>query len=749
MASRTIGAVGESGDGAGNLPAATASFIGRRGDLAEVRRRLRRSRLVTIAGSGGVGKTRVALEAASALRREYADGVWFVDLAPVGDGTRVADAVASALGVLDASARPATDRLTDHLSDREALLVVDNCEHLLVASAVLVERLLRAAPGLRVVATSREPLGVAGEHVHALAPLAEDEAVQLLEERVAAVRSDGFADAGDRARARRLCDRLDRNPLAIELAATRLRSLSLEELIVRLDDRFAVLTKGASTAVPRQQSLRALIDWSHALCSPAERLMWARMAVFAGSFDLRACEVICSGDGVEEADVLELLDRLVARSIVICEHRSDGSRFRLLETIRAYGREQLDAAATEAVRDRHLAFYLARASAIADAWCGPDQRAGLALLRADHDNLRLALERSCETEAGAALELTAALRQHWYSDGYLAEGRRWLERALERPVGGAARAQALWVAAWVALLQGDHRAARMWLDECEALSGPADPSRSYALMLRGTTALFTGSLTVAVDRFREAIVHAVTTQADAAMLAAAFQLGHALAQLGQLDAADEVCRDGLVVSERQNERWARCALLWTLGYVAWLRGDLAGAQADNDRALELQRGFHDGVLTALSVELAAWIAASRGRADRAAELLAAAESVWTEMGTSIAAFGPSHVEHHDRCVHRIGRARRKPRRLSIDDALDIALALPSSSEPAADLTRREWEVAQLVAQGMTNRAIAAQLVLSHRTVDGHLEHILAKLGFESRSQVAAWTAEQRATVRNG
>jgi predicted ATPase/DNA-binding CsgD family transcriptional regulator len=733
----------------GNLPSPPASFIGRRSEFAAVRACLGRSRLVTIAGAGGVGKTRLALEVAGASRAAHPDGVWFVDLAAVDRPGRVADAVASAVSVLDASARPAEDRVVGHLATRDALVIVDNCEHLLAACAHLVERILSGAPGVRVLATSREALGVPGEHVHMLAPLSGAEAVCLLEERVAAVRGRLLDAEGDRDAALRLCARLDGNPLAIELAATRLRTLSLPELLARLDDRFALLTKGSRTAMPRQQTLRALIDWSYALCSSAEQLLWARLSVFAGSFDLAACESICGGDGLAEKEILDLLDRLVARSVVVCDHGAQGPRFRLLETIRAYGRDQLTAPQERRLHARHDAFYLGRARSVADGWCGPGQKAGLALLRADHDDLRLALA-SADRRLG--LELAAALGAHWYSDGYLSEGRQWLDRALadDGDAAPAVRSGALWVAAWIALLQGDHDAGRERLDACEALSAPTDDARAYAVMLRGTAALFTGRLEVAVDRFRAAIDAARVLGADAAMLAASFQLGHALAQLGELEAAEEACRDGLVVSQEHEEQWARSCLLWTLAYVAWLRGDLSAADEHNTLSLELQRGFNDGVLTALAVELAAWIAASRGAGTRAAELLAAAESVWMEMGTSIAAFGPGHLAHHDRCIRLIGRSRRKPGTLSIDEALDLALARGGTGVADPDvLTRREWEVAELVAAGLTNRAIASQLVLSHRTVDGHLEHILAKLGFRSRAQVAAWTAERKATATNG
>jgi predicted ATPase len=305
-----------SGRGAriGNLPSATAGFVGRRAEIAEIRRCLARSRLVTLTGAGGVGKTRLALEVGGALLGARPDGVWFADLAVLREPARVAQTVASAIGVLDASARPAADRLVHHLADRDALLIVDSCEHLLLACAELIELVLRAAPGVHVLATSRETLEITGEHVHAVPPLGDDEAVRLLGERAGALRAGFQITSDNHDAAARLCARLDGNPLAIELAATRLRTLSLPQLVERLDDRFALLSAGSRTAVPRQQTLRALIDWSHALCSPPERLLWARLSVFAGSFDLRAAEAICSAEDLPAEAVLDLLDRLVARA---------------------------------------------------------------------------------------------------------------------------------------------------------------------------------------------------------------------------------------------------------------------------------------------------------------------------------------------------------------------------------------------------------------------------------------------------
>ncbi|MPY46091.1 AAA family ATPase, partial [Streptomyces phyllanthi] len=382
--------------GAGNLPAALTTFVGRRRDIAEIRRRLGAARLLTLTGVGGVGKTRLALEAAAAARKGFADGVWLVDLAPVRDPSAVAGATATALGVPDLGARPVLDQLTGHLARRRALIVLDNCEHLVDACAELAETLLSGAPELRVLATSRRTLGIAGEHVFTVPPLSvPDEAVELLLDRASAIRPEFRVTGTNRDAVTRLCARLDGLPLAIELAASRLRTLTVEQLADRVEDRFALLTGGSRTARPRQRTLRALIDWSYELCGPAERLLWNRLSVFAGGFDLDAAEGVCSGDGVPRHEVLDLLDRLVAQSVVLTTEHEGTARYRMLETIRQYGRERLAEYGADEERRllrRHRDHFLSLAEHLAADWYGPGQEEALARLRTEHGNLRVALE---------------------------------------------------------------------------------------------------------------------------------------------------------------------------------------------------------------------------------------------------------------------------------------------------------------------------------------------------------------------
>ena len=759
----------------GHLPVAVSRFVGRRRELAEVRQLLGQSRLVTLTGVGGVGKTRLAVEAAGQLRQAFPDGTWMADLSAVADPSQVAQVVVNALGIVDRSTRPAAEKITAHLADAVALIVLDNCEHLADACAALTDQLLSQTHGVRVLAASRRPLGITGEHLLPVPPLRVPgpeaatqpasallvyDAVTMLADRTAALRP-GFAVTEENAAAViRICSSLDGLPLAIELAASRLRSLSPDQLADRLERRFAVLNRGSPVAQPRQQTLRAVFDWSYSLCSAAERLLWARLSVFAGTFDLEAAEAVCAGPGLPAGSILDELDRLVDQSIVLAEPSGSRMRFRLLETVRQYGRERLaQAGEDEALRRGHRDYYLALARELAGQWYDPRQQEGLARLRDEHANLRAALEFSVADPAGprVALDFLVALRNHWYADGYLAEGRRWLDQALALPGADAdtARAHALWVAAWVCLLQGDTPAARARLDECDELAATLRDQRAagFARSLRGTAELFGGRLTAAIAQFEQALaIFADIADAEGGGWAY-FQLAISLAHRGDSARAQAVCEEALRVGEAHGERLCRSYALWVLAFNTWLQQRPQAADLARS-ALEIQRGFNDPVGVALIIELHAWIAASSGDPGRAAELLATAESVWSLIGTTIAAFGPSLGGHRAECEARVRTALGKRQLAAADrqgsySTVEAAIASilddPASAHPpspgpspAGQLTAREREIAALVADGLSNRAIAARLVISQRTVDGHVERILAKLGFTSRAQVAAW-----------
>ncbi|WP_343243675.1 LuxR C-terminal-related transcriptional regulator [Streptomyces sp. SID13726] len=734
----------------GNLPEAFTTFVGRRHDLAEVRRVLGSARLLTLTGAAGVGKTRLALEVAAASRKAFPDGTWLVDLAPVRDASAVAGAAATALGVphLD------VQQLARYLAGRRSLIVLDNCEHQVDACADLVTMLLSGGPEVRVLATSRQTLGIVGEHVYTVPVLSvSDEAVELLRDRVTAVRPEFRITDANWDTVSRLCAALDGLPLAIELTASRLRTLTVEQAADRMEDRFALLTGGSRTVRPQQRTLRAAIDWSYELCSPTERLLWNRLSVFAGGFGLDAAEDVCAGEGVAPHDVLDLLDRLVVQSIVLPTEEEGMPRYRLLETIREYGKEQLAGSGEEErLLRRHRDFCLALATRIADGWYGPGQEKALARLRVEHANLLAALDQDDDPQA--SLALAGALRYHWCVGGFLAEGQRRLERALAAaPEPTPARARALCAAAWAALLQGAYAAADRWLAEAGELGERQDDQvvRAHVVGLRGSLLSFQGRLPEAIQMFERAIVAHTAAEGEASALFDLFQLAAAQTHLGHSGAV-KIARRAVALAEAHGERWARAHALWMVSQDAWTRGNPEEALAVIRAALEIERGFDDPLSTALMLESLAWITASLGEHERAARILGSVLKLWRDLGADDAAFGSPPSEDRTRCVESIVRALGREAydralsvgsghdspRTAIDQALDPG-AQPVAQDAGPDpLTPRELEVALLVAQGMSNRQIATRLVLSLRTVDFHVANIRAKLGFRTRTQIAGW-----------
>ena len=444
----------------GNLPLETTSFVGRGRELGEVEGLLGRTRLLTFTGVGGAGKTRLALRVAGGLRASFRNGAWWVELASLSGPDLVQRRVASTLGVADSPGRQTSKLLVEYLESKEVLLILDNCEHLVGACASLADVLLRTCPGVRILATSREPLGVAGEVSWPVPPLSlpdagleqtpgellRCEAVGLFIERVRAV-APGFALTRENGPAvANLCARLDGLPLAIELAASRVRMLSAGEISEKLDDRFRFL-RGNRTAVPRHRTLGATIEWSHELLSEKEKVLFRRLSVFAGGWTLSAAEKVCAGDGIGDDEVLELLSCLVDKSLVARD--GEESRYRMLETVRQYASDRHgESVEREVVHARHARFFLDLAEEAEVHLAGPEQGAWLDLLETEHDNLRAALGWLAERrEAERGLRLAAALLRFWWFRGHLSEGRAQLEGLLDLhpalPIRDEVRAKAL------------------------------------------------------------------------------------------------------------------------------------------------------------------------------------------------------------------------------------------------------------------------------------------------------------------
>lgn len=683
-----------------------SALIGRRRQLADAKRMLRHSRLVTLTGVGGVGKTKLAAGVADEVRRAFPDGVWLVELGALEGEGLLPQTVATALGLRDQSARDPTDLLCDHLRDARALLVLDNCEHILDSCAALTDRLLRAAPRLCVLATSRQPLGVYGESVLSVPALAVPEphralrpaavghyaAVRLFQRR-AEEASDFALGPENLETVVRLCRRLDGIPLAIELAAAQLRTLTPQELLRRLEERLELSPAHTAADLPRHQTLRASIDWSFDLCSPGEQRLWARVSVFAGSCGLEAVEAVCSGDGIPEERVLDLVAGLVDKSVLIREEQGAQVRYRLLETIRQYGAERLaEAGEKPALQRRHRDWYHQLVDRAEADWLSPRQETWLTRLQSEHANLRTALE-FCLSEPGqkqAGLEIASSLWFHWLCSGLLSEGRHWLGRALAlAPQDTVARGKALWVDGWLSVLRGDTASALPQLEECRALALRLHdgPTLVHATQYLGGRALYEGDFQQAIGLLEEAVEGHRASGDRNGLMTALYQLTMACAMSGD-PRAEDVGKECLDLCDQAHAPWSRSYALWALGLHLWRQGEPRRAAELLRDALTARRVVGDGWGIALCLEALAWTAASAGEAERGARLLGAAEVVWRSIGISQSGFRHMAAGHErtetrlrsDLGERRYAAAVRRGTKMGLDQAADWALY--DSSAPA-------------------------------------------------------------------
>jgi non-specific serine/threonine protein kinase len=768
---------------AGNLPAELSSFVGRRREVAEVAKLLQTARLVTLTGTGGVGKTRVATHAARQVRRGFPDGVWLAELAPLAEPALLAQTVAGALGVHHSTKSSATV-LADHLADKRLLLVLDNCEHLLDACADLVHQLLGASAGLRVLATSRHLLGVPGEHLVDVPPLSLPEpdrprlsadghdAVRLFAERAAAVRA-GFELTDDNYPAvAGICTILEGIPLAIEMAARRMHVLSAGEILSRLDDRFALLTTGGTVAAKRHQTLLATVGWSFDLCSPAEQLLWTRLSVFLCGFDLAAAEMVGAGGTIAPEQVVDLVAGLVQKSVLTRQADDTRTRYQMLDSVRDYGRTRLSHADEVELRGRHRDWYRQLANRFAKEWFGPHQPDWCARLRGEHANLRMALD-FCLTEPGsrqAGLAMVTDLWSYWITYGSVGEGYRWLALALAAaPEPTPLRAKALWVRGWTAQISVDSTAAQAALDECRALAERLDDRTAMAHVVHfsGFSAMSAGEHTVALARYEDALARHRALGDEAGVTAVLFELAfcHCLRgdpDQGDLDRAVALCAESVRRSAVHGETWCRSYALHVRAMALWRQG---GHDQDAERAvresIRFKQALNDVPGIGMGLELLAWITAADGAHRRAARLTGAARQIWRAVGAPLGGIHQllRYREHAERqmtaalgvegfeAALQVGANLTVDEALSYDDLSTVPTA-PSQHRPrparsASRLTRREWQVADLVAQGMTNKDIAASLDVVQRTAEAHVQHILTKLGFTSRARLAAWVVEQR------
>jgi predicted ATPase/DNA-binding CsgD family transcriptional regulator len=766
----------------GNLPVEVTSFVGRHEVVANLKQALSQSRLVTLTGVGGVGKSRLALHLAHDLKRSYPDGIWLVEFAKLQDPTLVAPAVAASLELHEQSTRDAEAVVVDYLMNKQLLLVMDNCEHLLDACSCMVATLLATAPRLRVLATSRRPLAIPGECVRSVPPLSvpavdqvtsdaaeglQSEALTLFEDRAAA-KEPSFQITRDNAAAvSQLCRRLDGVQLAIELAAVRLRALSLEQILDRLEDRFRLLNTGSRTALPRHRSLHAAVDWSFDLCTEQEKLAWARCSVFAGGFDLDAAEAVCGDDDLTRDDVFAAVAGLVDKSVLAREQLGTRVRYRLLETIRQYGRQQLDrSGATDTLRRRHRDYYLHLAEqSDAHSW-GPDQPEWAARLRKERADLWAALD-YCLTTPGQArtgLRMGGVLCFYWTVCGDVREGRRWLTRALSiDTTPSRERARALWVAGWFAFLQGDNAAGRALLEESRDLARRLqdDTDLIYATQFLGDAETFVDNPSRALPLLDEAIAHhrAARSWGFPAVLALAPRARVSF-QLGDIDAAVALLTEGQDICRSVGEQWTQSWLALNLGFLLSIIGDTTAAVAQLREALRTKAELHDLLGIPFCVELLACIEAGDDPG-KAAALFGGAETMWKQVGRPLFNYEAmltwsEQAQKQTRDAlgdQQFDTDRLRGTRMAQTDVIASALGDEAargaastgraSTVDSALLTKRELEIAMLVANGKSNREIATSLFISQRTAESHVQHIFGKLGFTSRAQIAAWVTHQQ------
>jgi len=758
---------------------APSSFVGRRAEIREIKSLLSAGRLITLTGPGGVGKSRLAQHAAVTVRRAYPGGVYRVDLADEqmlgaepADPDQLAGRIATTLELrLPPDGNPA-EALVAALAYRPALLLLDNCELLLPACAMLADTLLRACPQLRVLATSREPLRLAGEAICPVGPLptpapdsragaaelALSESVALFVARAQAISPFTLTDQ-NAPEVAELCRRLEGLPLAIELAAARSRALTPGQIRQRMAERFGLLSRGDRTAPTRHRTLRACVDWSFELCSRPERLLWTRLAVFHETFELDAVEAVCLDEPLAAADLLDHVAGLVDKSVLVTEPSGTGSRYRMLATFAEYGRAKLvEAGRYDELRRRHRDWYRRLAREAADDRFGPCQAARFARLDRELPNLRAALAYSLADEDGtdAALAMAGDLWHLWAVRGQHHEGRTWLERALARPAPATIdRLAAAYGNTALAAAQGDLAAAGVHARQAREVAaqlGGDGQAGALAECAGAALASARGEPAEAVARWQRAVEAFATDPAGTWHAEAVAGLGMAAAVLGDADTAARCHQEITTRCPPPGESRYSGVLLGGLALALAMQGDRRAAEARLREAVRRLGDAGDLPGIAWCLRVLAWVAGRGNRAERAATLLGAATGLAQPVDAVPLPVDLVECARHARRVlgergYQVAFARGAG--MSADEAIGYARqerglpAPPVADPPSAVLTRREQEVADLVAQGRSNRDIAAVLVISRRTAESHVDHILTKLGLANRAQIAAWVAARR------
>jgi predicted ATPase/DNA-binding CsgD family transcriptional regulator len=781
-----------------NLPTQLTSFIGREKELADVKKLLHDAHLLTLIGPGGTGKTRLSIRAANERLDQYPDGVWLVELAPILDSSLVARTTAIAIGLRDEPQRPVIDVLCDYLREKKMLIILDNCEHLVDACARMADRILHSASDTRILASSREALGIGGEvtyrvpslglpdlsHLPPVESLGQYEAVKLFIDRAMAAVST-FTVTNENAPAlAQVCHHLDGIPLAIELAAAKIRVLSVDQIAKRLDDRFRLLTGGSRTVLERHQTLRAAIDWSYNLLPQAEQVLFRRLSVFVDRWTLEATESICSDESASSVlrsdDVLNLLEQLINKSMVIREEAGPESRYRMLETIREYANEKLvESGESDALRDRHLKYFLNVTEAAEPKLQSDEQGRWLDQLEMEQNNLRAALDWSKAARQGTemGLRMAGALWRFWEIRGHFTEGRAQLEAVLARSDGppGPAQAKALVGAGTLAWHQTDYAHATAFHKQALSAQRELGDRRGIAFSLNnlGAQALEQEDYEQAARWFEESLALSKDL-ADWRMAGYALHnLGDVARHEGDFERASTLYHESLSLFRELGDKWAISINLTWLGVVTQHLGEVDRAAAYLGESLALGRELGVKRSIAESLEGMAGVSFARRQFNRAVQLLGAAEALrevmhsplspadrleydgivaaaraalgedpfknaWTD-GQALAAEGWEKVIIYA-LTQPLGESITRP------ESETESATLPSQREAEkhkyGGLTTREREVAAQIAQGKSNQAIAAELFVGLKTVEAHVTRILSKLGFTSRAQIAGWAVSK-------
>lgn len=760
-----------------NVASDTTTFVGRSRELREIRDLVAHTRLLTLTGAGGVGKTRLAKAAIVRLYRSFRDGARFIDLSQAFEDEVIVQLIRdSTPGVRDAGT------LVAQLSGAELLLVLDNCEHLVERVSSIVSQVLAWCPTVTIITTTRLPLGITGEHTMRVAPLGVEvsgvgkasESASLFIDRARAVTGREFAES-DLAAVNELCVHLEGLPLAIELAAIKARIMTVRQISAGLDDRFALLTGGPRDAPTRHRSLDAMLRWSWDHCSPDERSLWTQFSVFAGPVPMDAVAIICDLGG--PANTTRVVDGLVQQSLLVVDDTQRGIRFRMLDTIREFGRRALIAdcdpdSVLASVRLRHLQYYANLVSNLSTAWFGSAQQESSQLATANISNIRVAFDYALENSELSTIadSLFSGLWLFWVS-ARLAEGRSWAEKLYRQfqQRNNAPCTASLWTCGWISLLSGDVSGARTLLAQASVRASTEEDIRGICLSngLLAACAAIDADLDFAAEQYDEVVENA-QRGGDPVSLAVLLQNRAEVRCLrGDYRGAGADCALAETICTDHGDEWLLLYVLWVRTLIAYQQGDLATARRDSVRALRLSTSTENQHGVALLADTLAWTLSRQGDGDIAAVLLGATERYWAATGCTLMGV-TALINCRTQCMASLAEtigSEQLQQRLAQGATQDVAALRrmadgiegvstvtelrvaqqPDSSGVAGSprettvlsaLTARQYEIALLVARGMTNKEISTALVIGRRTVDTHVGNILAKLGVSRRSEVA-------------